>query len=304
MSLSYSTDEDVVLLQSVLKCKAHLKVNHTTEIHPMKHGISKAVMAEVAVQYRSALKRPNKFPRRSNKALQHRFCRILYKYGVGELLEESGTEDNSTLRIRLLEKILRDRERFNDRKRRRYTEKAWHSSNDERSSSSCGSVRKRLCVAAGSIESPGDLMYRRQTQDLTESSLLEKQPDCDNDEKQEFIERKHTETQEPNTEQEILEDKSAAAKGSCFGVLLQAIHDAEERRRKLENHYMHLDKLLLNLAEVEDANTKPQTSERDEVLRLELMKTLLAKWELELREKELEVREKEKIWSLLEKIVS
>ncbi|PXF49849.1 hypothetical protein BWQ96_00009 [Gracilariopsis chorda] len=303
MSLSYSTEEDVVLLQSILKCRAHLKIDKTGEIHPIKHGIPKAAMVEVAVQYWSALKRPNRFPRRSNKALQHHFCRILYKYGIGELLAESGTEENSALRIRLLGKILRDREGLNDRKRRRHWRNALQSSEGEKSSLSCETARKRLCIATESFESPGDLMDRRDALCLSESSVLGNESEYNTDDGQQPIQRMHAKT-EPKVEQEIVEDNTKAVRSTCFDLLVQVIQNGEERRRKLEEHYMHIDNVLLNATEVEAANTKPKAGGRDEVLRMEFMKTLLAKRELELREKELELREKEKMWSLLEKMLS
>ncbi|KAI0561008.1 hypothetical protein FGB62_95g076 [Gracilaria domingensis] len=303
MAFMYAVEEDVALLQAVLQIGAHLRIKTDQEINPIKHCISKHVMSEVVERYH-AIKRKEglKFPPRTNKGLSHRFRNLIYRYGIGSL-EDTGTEEVSLLRVRLLSKIVGDREKRNDKKRQRNLGLNPGLCDEGLKERPEGTPKKRVCISLGNGKLEND---KEQASDPCPDEFSLSKDVVPNHKPSDLVRTvpKVEVKKETELPRETLVKGIDEGKARCLQLIVKMLDQSEERRSRMEERSLAIEEMLLSTKEVDDKN-KTQSNEdfRYGKLRLEYMRTMLAKRELELREKELEMRQKEKMWCLMEKML-
>lgn len=313
MGSPYSLTEQVALLKAVVQTGAHVRTCSDDEINPIKYGIPHKYAKQVEQCYNSIiLQETHNYPPRTGQGLRKYFRKILYEYGVG-LLAGSDTTGLSFLRIRILNRILRDREKLNERKRHRKT--------DQLTSANQSPSKRRHIAAAHKSEYIPQICWQAQKQE--QASQVKKEvpiqhydsimPDEFNVEEHikfnyEPAEKKHNNSQAMQAEVESinsLADKQPNNIHDNLQWMAKMLMRSEERGLRADERNTMMDRVF-------HSNRIPKWTEAENEhdsfrlreLELEFMKTVLARRELELRARELEVREKERIWSVMEKLLT
>ncbi|CAN8062466.1 unnamed protein product [Agarophyton chilense] len=94
-------------------------------------------------------------------------------------------------------------------------------------------------------------------------------------------------------------------KSHCLHFILNMLDRKDKRKSRMDERMLNMEETLLCAKGMENEKGRPSSKDDPQhcKLRLEYLKTLLAKRELEFRVQQLEMREKEKMWYLMEKML-
>lgn len=107
--VSYSVEEDIILLRAIIQLRAHLCTSTANPSDPDANLLPHKVLEEVwNAFFRETTRTEKSSPKRTGTSLRHRFYRLLQCYASNEVPQDPNSE-LSQEREKLLERVLHDR---------------------------------------------------------------------------------------------------------------------------------------------------------------------------------------------------